>query len=95
MAKQQGADMPRNKSQATEEFRRIVKWIALVAVLMVVGALAYLNWMGTWSVHAVIATILGVFLSVLLGCGLFALAFHSDKSGHDDDDSSAAKRKGD
>lgn len=87
--------MPRNKQQAAEEFRRIVKWIAFVAVLMVIGALFYLKWMGTWSIHAVIATILGVFLSVLLGCGLFALAFLSDKSGHDDDVSSAAKPKGD
>lgn len=83
--------MSRNKQQAAEEFRRIVKWIALVAVLMVGGALAYLRWMGTWSIHAVIATILGVFLSVLLGCGLFALAFLSDKSGHDDDVGNAAK----
>jgi hypothetical protein len=85
--------MPRNKQQAADEFRRIVKWIALVAVLMVVGALAYLDWMGAWSLHAVIATILGVFLSVLLGCGLFALAFFSDKSGHDEEVSSAAKRR--
>lgn len=85
--------MPRNKQQAAEEFRRIVKWIALIAVLMVVGALVYLRWMGTWSVHAVIATILGVFLSVLLGCGLFALAFLSDKSGHDEDVNTVAKRR--
>lgn len=83
--------MPRNKSQAREEFRRIVKWIAVIAVLMVIGALFYLRAMGTWSIHAVIATVLGVFLSVLLGCGLFALAFLSDKSGHDEDVSNAAK----
>jgi hypothetical protein len=31
----------------------------------------------------IIATTLGVFFSVLLGCGLFAAAFFSDKSGHD------------
>lgn len=83
--------MSRNKQQAANEFRRIVKWIALVAVLMVVGALVYLDWMGAWSLHAVIATILGVFLSVLLGCGLFALAFFSDKSGHDEQVGSATK----
>lgn len=83
--------MPRNKQQAAEEFRRIIQWIAFVAVLMVVGALGYLKWMGTWSIHAVIATILGVFLSVFLGCGLFALAFLSDKSGHDDDVGNATR----
>ncbi|MBY8822587.1 DUF1971 domain-containing protein [Sphingomonas colocasiae] len=32
----------------------------------------------------VVATIGGVFVSVLLGCGLFAAAFFSDKSGHDE-----------
>jgi hypothetical protein len=32
----------------------------------------------------VVATIAGVFFSVLLGCGLFAAAFYSDKSGHDE-----------
>jgi uncharacterized membrane protein len=87
--------MPRDKQQATREFRRIVKWIALAGVLMVIAALVYLRLMGAWSTHAVIATILGVFLSVLLGCGLFALAFFSDKSGHDDDVSGATTKRKD
>ena len=63
----------------------MAKWIALTAVLMVVAALIYLGMMDAWSTHAVIATILGVFFSVVIGCGLFALAFFSDKSGHDED----------
>ena len=87
--------MPKNKQQAAREFRRITKWIALAGVLMVIGALVYLRLMGAWSTHAVIATILGVFLSVLLGCGLFALAFFSDKSGHDDDVSSTTSKQTD
>jgi len=62
----------------------MVKWIAIASVLMVVGALAFLAAMDGLTVHAVVATILGVFVSVLLGCGLFALAFFSDKSGHDE-----------
>jgi len=32
-----------------------------------------------------------VFLSTLLGCGLFAAAFFSDKSGHDADVSGATR----
>jgi len=87
------AVMRRNKEQAAREFRRIMKWIVLAGVLMVVAALVYLHLMDAWSLHAVIATILGVFFSAILGCGLFALAFFSDKSGHDDDVSSATKRK--
>jgi hypothetical protein len=77
--------MPNRRDQAAQEFRRMVKWIALAGVVMVIGALGYLRLMGAWGTHAVIATILGVFVSVVLGCGLFALAFFSDKSGHDDD----------
>lgn len=76
--------MPTDRQQAAQEFRRIVKWIATAAVLMVVGALSYLAMAGELRPHMAIATILGVFFSVLLGCGLFALAFFSDKSGHDE-----------
>jgi hypothetical protein len=77
--------MVTRKKQAAREFRRMVKLIAVIGVVMVIGALVYLRMMDAWSLHAVIATIFGVFISVLLGCGLFALAFFSDKSGHDDD----------
>lgn len=73
------------ENDARLEFRRMVKWIAVAAVLMVIGALGFLAAMDSLSLHAVIATVLGVFLSVLLGCGLFALAFFSDKSGHDEE----------
>ena len=73
--------------------RRTIKLIAVIGVLMVIGALVYLRLMDAWSLHAVIATILGVFVSVVLGCGLFALAFFSDKSGHDDDASNSTTRR--
>lgn len=77
--------MTQSKQQAKLEFQRMVKWIAIASVLMVIGALVFLNIMDALTVHTVTATILGVFISVLLGCGLFALAFFSDKSGHDAD----------
>lgn len=75
--------MPPDRAQAAAEFRRIMKWIIAIAVLMVIGAIAYLAATGDLSADMVIATVLGVFFSVLLGCGLFAAAFFSDKSGHD------------
>lgn len=84
--------MAQRNRDAAREFRSMLKWIALAAVLMVVAALAYLSAMGSLSVHTVIASILGVFFSVVLGCGLFALAFFSDKSGHDDDVTDVARR---
>ena len=87
--------MTQSKEQARREFQRMVKWISIAAVLMVVGALAFLKAMDALSVHSVIATVLGVFFSVVLGCGLFALAFFSDKSGHDQNVSDATTHRKD
>lgn len=75
--------MPDQRQTAIAEFKRIMKWIAAIAVLMVAGALTYLKLFSTLDTVAVVATTFGVFFSVLLGCGLFAAAFFSDKSGLD------------
>lgn len=77
--------MPSERQQAIAEFRRIMIWIAVIAVLMVAAALTYLYLTSSLDVSTVIATTLGVFFSVLLGCGLFAAAFFSSKSGYDED----------
>ena len=82
----------RNKAEA--EFWRMVRWIAAIGVVMAAGAIAYLAATGELYLHLVIATILGVFFSVLLGCGLFALSFFSDKSGHDQSVRDATSRQG-
>jgi hypothetical protein len=84
--------MPTDRAQAKTEFVRIMKWIILAAVLMVAGALAYLGASGDLTFHTVIATVLGVFFSVLLGCGLFAAAFFSSKSGLDQDIADATRQ---
>ena len=83
--------MPTDRAQAKTEFVRIMKWIVLAAVLMVAGALAYLGASGDLTFHTVVATVLGVFFSVLLGCGLFAAAFFSSKSGLDQDIADATR----
>ena len=75
--------MASDRQRAMAEFRRIMKWIIVIAVLMVAGALTYLHETSSLDTNTVIATTLGVFFSVLLGCGLFAAAFFSDKSGYD------------
>jgi hypothetical protein len=72
-----------SREAALADFKRIMKWIAIIAVLMVAGALTYLKLFSTLDTVAVVATTFGVFFSVLLGCGLFAAAFFSDKSGLD------------
>ena len=75
--------MASDRQQAIAEFKRIMKWIAGIAVLMVGGALTYLYLFSTLDTNTVVAGTVGVFVSVLLGCGLFAAAFFSDKSGYD------------
>ena len=50
---------------------------------------------GDLTLHTVIATVLGVFFSVLLGCGLFAAAFFSSKSGLDEDIGNATRSQRD
>ena len=72
-------------------------WIVLIGIVAVVAALAYLAATGDLTTHMVIATVLGVFFSVLLGCGLFAASFFSDKSGHDQsiDDATRTERQRD
>ena len=84
--------MQRNRTRAGAEFRRMLLWIAGIGVLMVVGALWYISLYEPLRLHMVVATVAGVFFSVLLGCGLFAAAFYSDKSGHDDEVSKATRQ---
>ena len=83
--------MQDERQDARADFRRMMKWIVLAAVVMVAGALAYLTVTGDLTSEMVIATVLGVFVSVLLGAGLMAAAYFSDKSGHDRDVNDAAR----
>lgn len=85
--------MTSERDRALAEFKRMIGWILLAAMLMVVAALVYLRLTGELSLHMVIATILGVFFSVVLGCGLFAASFFSSKSGHDRDVTEATRHQ--
>lgn len=76
--------MTNQRDKALREFRQAMKWIVVFSALVTVAGLVTLWALDEWSTHAIIATILGLFLSTLLGAGLFSLAFFSDKSGHDD-----------
>ena len=83
--------MTNDRQTAMAEFKRIMVVIAVIAVLMVIGALTYLYLFSTLDTNTVVAVTLGVFFSTLLGCGLFAAAFFSDKSGHDQNVTDASK----
>ena len=82
-----------NRARAKAEFFRMVKWIIAIGVAMVIAAITYLAITGDLHLHMVVATVGGVFFSVLLGCGLFAASFFSDKSGHDQSVSDATKKR--
>jgi uncharacterized membrane protein YgdD (TMEM256/DUF423 family) len=87
--------MDHDRARAKAEFVRMVKWIVAIGVLMVAAALTYLAITGDLHLHMVVATIGGVFISVVLGCGLFAASFFSDKSGHDQSVSDATRKHDD
>lgn len=84
--------MPDERQTARAEFRRMMKWAVLVAALMVAAALGYLVATGDLTTDMVIATVIGVFASVLLGAGLMAASYFSSKSGHDQDVGDATVR---
>ena len=85
--------MTYDRARAAAEFRRMMLWIIVAAFLLVAAALWYLSLDGPLTLHMVVATVAGVFVSVLLGCGLFAAAFFSDKSGHDEEVSNVTRSK--
>ena len=75
-------------------FRR--EWIEMLrSVVQIVRTRSITTVHERRALYLVVATILGVFFSVLLGCGLFALSFFSDKSGHDQSVRDATSRDGD
>jgi hypothetical protein len=84
--------LPGTPSSARAAFWRMIRWIAVIGVFMVAGALWYLSLYDALYPSAILATIGGVFISTLLGCGLFAAAFFSDKSGHDRQVTDATKQ---
>jgi ABC-type multidrug transport system fused ATPase/permease subunit len=72
-------------AQAWARYKALMSWMVAAAVIAVLLALLYLKLSGlTMQVHMVIATIAGVFFSVLLGTALMGLAYFSSHSGHDD-----------
>lgn len=89
-----GRPMTNDREKALHEFRRMVGWIIGIGLAMAAAAMLYLYLTGEMHLHMVIATLAGVFLSVVLGCGLMAASFFSDKSGHDRSVTDATRGEG-
>jgi len=76
---------PEERAHAWARYRRLMRWMALVALTVVLAVLAWLKASGApMPIHMVIATIAGVGLTMLLGTGLMGLVFFSAGSGHDE-----------
>jgi small-conductance mechanosensitive channel len=72
-------------ARAWARYKALMSWMIAAAVVAVGLALLYLKLTGTFlSVHMVVATIAGVFFTVLLGTALMGLAYFSSHSGHDE-----------
>jgi hypothetical protein len=66
-------------------FRRILKWLALLSIVIAtIAVLLVARGDSTIRIHMLIATALGVGLTVLLGTALMTLSFLSARSGHDE-----------
>src|SRR5688572_8791771 len=85
MRDRQALDDPQIAATAWARFRRIMLWMAIGGVACVVIALVGLRlWAGPMPIHMILATIIGVWLTFMLGTGLMALVFLSSGTGHDD-----------
>jgi uncharacterized membrane protein YjjP (DUF1212 family) len=62
-----------------------MRWLALLSIVIAaIAVLLVARGDDTVHVHMLVATALGVGLSVLLGTGLMTLSFLSARSGHDE-----------
>jgi uncharacterized membrane protein len=67
-------------------FRRAMKWLGLLSVVIAaIAVLLVAHGDEGVHLHMLIATALGVALTVFLGTGLMMLSFLSSSSGHDEE----------
>ncbi len=77
--------VPNSRLSILSRFRRIMTWMAAFAIVIAaIAVLLVARGDEGLHVHMLIATALGVGLTVLLATGLMTLVFLSSSSGHDD-----------
>ncbi len=77
--------LPSPRHKLLLRFKRIMRWLALLSIVIAaIAVLLVAKGDDTVHVHMLVATALGVGLSVLLGTGLMTLTFLSARSGHDE-----------
>ena len=77
--------VPSPRLSVLRQFRRIMTWMAAFSIVIAaIAVLLVARGDEGVHVHMLIATALGVGLTVLLATGLMSLVFLSSSSGHDD-----------
>lgn len=85
MVKKSSLDDPRTAAYAWSRFRRILRWLGLLALTVVLVAIAAVYWSGApVTIHFYIAMALGLGLTVMLTGALMGLVFLSSGTGHDE-----------
>jgi hypothetical protein len=78
-------DEPRNSAHAWRRYRRLMAGMGLLTVVVIVVALCVLYALGALvTIHVVIATILGIGVTMMLMAALMGLVFLSSGTGHDE-----------
>jgi uncharacterized membrane protein len=78
--------IPSPRLSVLRRFRRIMKWMALFSIVIAaIAVLLVARGDEGVHIHMLIATALGVGLSVLLAGALMSLVFLSSSSGHDEE----------
>lgn len=76
---------PHRVADAWAHFRRSMRWSTMAALATVALSLFWLWESGPVQIHMLIATALGVGLSVIVAGALMGLIFYSNRSGADDE----------
>ena len=85
--------LPSPRHSMLARFTRIMKWMALVSILVAIVAVVLVaSGDSGIHLHMMIATALGAGLTVLLASALMTLAFLSSSSGHDENAKGSGNR---
>ena len=85
MGDRRNLEDPEYAAFAWGRFKRILKWMVLVALLACAAAELALYWsLGELNFVTASATFLGVFFTIMLTAALMGLMFLSSGSGHDE-----------
>jgi len=77
--------LPTRRAGDRSGLARAIRWVALFALAVAVLAVVLVSrGQAEWRIHMMIATGVGLFLTVMLAGALMLLVFFSSSSGHDD-----------